>query len=59
MTTCFRPECQTTAGCKCGRSWDYPVRLPMRKTLSEYTDAELQNELSRRATPVQGDRRAG
>jgi hypothetical protein len=55
MITCSRPECQTAAGCKCGRSWDYPVRLPMRKTLSEYTDAELRNELQRRATLARTD----
>jgi hypothetical protein len=53
MITCFQPQCQTTAGCKCGRSWDYPVRLPMRKSISEYTDVELQNELHRRALLAQ------
>jgi hypothetical protein len=31
----------------------------MRKTLSEYTDVELLNELSRRALLGQADRRAG
>jgi hypothetical protein len=59
MITCFRPECQTVAGGKCGRSLDYPVRLPMRKSLSEYTDAELRNELQRRATLVRGDQSVG
>jgi hypothetical protein len=54
MITCSRPECQTAAGCKCGQSWDYPVRLPMRKALSEYTDAELRNELHRWATLARG-----
>jgi hypothetical protein len=31
----------------------------MRKALSEYTDVELLNELSRRAALAQRDRRAG
>jgi hypothetical protein len=55
MVTCSRPECQTPAGCKCGLSWDYPVRLPMRKALSDYSDVELLNELTRRAMlPTRG-----
>jgi hypothetical protein len=59
MIMCSRPECQTSAACKCGQSWHYPVRLPMRKTLSEYTDAELRNELQRRATQALGDQGVG
>jgi hypothetical protein len=54
MITCSRPECQTSAGCKCNQSWVYPVRLPMRKALSEYTDAELRNELHQRAMQAPG-----
>ena len=57
MIMCSRPECQASADCKCGRSWHYPVRLPMRKTLSDYTDAELRNELQRRA--ISGDQSVG
>ena len=38
MIICTRPECQTAAGCKCGRLWDYPVRLSMRTALTEYSD---------------------
>jgi len=52
MITCSRPECQTAAGCKCGRLWDYPVRLSMRTVLAEYTDAELWTELRRRSTSL-------
>jgi hypothetical protein len=59
MITCSSPECQTAAGCKCGRLWDYPVRLPMRKALWEYTDAELLNELHQRATLARGDQSVG
>jgi hypothetical protein len=59
MIMCSRPECQTSAGCKCGQSWHYPVRLPMRKTLSDYTDAELRNELMRRAMQALGDQSVG
>jgi hypothetical protein len=49
MIACFQAECQTPAGCKCGRSWNYPVRLPLRKSLSEYSDDELRSEMQRRA----------
>jgi hypothetical protein len=58
MITCSRPECQTAAGCKCGRQWDYPVRFSMRTALTEYTDAELRNDLHRRATQVQEDQKS-
>jgi hypothetical protein len=56
MITCSSPECQTATGCKCGRQWDYPVRLSMRTSLTEYTDTELWSELYRRGTRPQDDR---
>jgi hypothetical protein len=60
MITCSSPECQTAAGCKCGRLWDYPVRLSiMRKALTEYTDTELWSELYRRGTRPQEDQSVG
>jgi hypothetical protein len=51
----LKTGCQTAAGCKCGRQWDYPVRLSMRTALTEYTDTELWSELYRRGTPPRGD----
>ena len=59
MITCLRPECQTAAGCKCGRLWDYPVRLSMRTALREYSDTELWSELYRRGTRPQEAQSAG
>jgi len=59
MIACSRPECQTAAGCKCGRQWDYPVRLSMRTALTEYSDMELWNELYRRGTLPQEDQSVG
>ena len=59
MITCTRPECQTASGCKCGRLWDYPVRLSMRTALSEYSDTELWSELYRRGTRPQEGQSVG
>jgi hypothetical protein len=49
LMTCVRPECQTTAGCKC-------APLP-KASLSDFTDEEIAREYFWRAQQKLGDPR--
>lgn len=49
MLLCTLPECQTTAGCRCGRGFAAP------KSLADYSDAEIAQEYHRRALRQLGD----
>ena len=52
MIICSKPECQTTAGCKCKS--DVPK---FGKSLSDYTDDEIAREYHARALARLGDPR--
>lgn len=63
MIICSRPECSSTAGCKCGNGWpwQYP-QMPAyttggvgRASLSDFSDEEIAREYHSRALRKLGD----